>query len=100
MSTFFRKRPPYPPRSEHVQAHEEDFPIIGPAAESVFEDNDDDYPVLEVEVDDVPVAVPAEPIDSTHLTSTLEAIITEEMAQAEKRIRQRISAELKKHFEH
>ncbi len=98
MSTFFRKRPPYSPRTEHAQAREEDFPVIGPAAESMLEENND-YPVLEPEVDDVPVVAPTDLIDSTHLASALEAIIKEEMTLAEKRIRQRILTELKKYIE-
>ena len=102
MSTFFRKRPPYTPRSEHEQSHEDDFPVIGPAAEDTFEE-DNDYPVLEVDSDenDVPIVSPAEPIDSIplELESAIESIVKEEMVQAEQRIRQRVSAELKKHFE-
>ena len=107
MSTFFRKRPPYAPRPDSEQkrdlsSQEDDFPVIGPAAENAIEE-EEDYPVLEVDADDdhddVPVITPAaEPINSNQLESTLESIITEEMALAEQRIRQRVSAVLKNHF--
>lgn len=59
MTTFFRKRPPYTPRSEHTLEQEDDFPVIGPASESI---NESDYPILEAEtesVDGFPIVGPA-----------------------------------------
>lgn len=73
MSIFFRKRPPYPPRHEAEPEADDDFPVVGPASESINHD-DHEIPTLrpepiaeedtsvefdDYEADDFPIVGPA-----------------------------------------
>ncbi|MDO5667792.1 MAG: hypothetical protein Q4G44_08225 [Alcaligenaceae bacterium] len=70
MSTFFRKRPAYKPRTEQFSEIEDDFPVVGPASEAIDPDHDDipllkpqaqpvDYPTVAIDDDDFPIVGPA-----------------------------------------
>ena len=162
MTSFFRKRPPYQPRTEHSIAEDDDLPVIGPASEDddfpvvdavdnpVVDDDfdDNDFPIVGPASDNdpeiaenkpakeaIPIVTPSKPArqfsasnkiklpqtpewvqqrarqseyiedDSSHieispqLENAIQTIISDEMKQAEQRIKQKILLELQNHIE-
>lgn len=128
MSSFFRKRPPYTPRSEESSdLGDRHSVVIGPAAstQEPYDDlsNEEDIPTLRPASDDdsIPVLGPASDealIDSrtnigieviaepetqsqavpSTLQNALHTIIQDEMRQAEERIQARLQQALEEHL--